>query len=168
VDDACRDEDGFEEGLEAVLVDVDVYKTLADESASKIVFTEDVVLLAAFAGGGRGRGRVVDGDEEFAFQHDVEGGVAKAVFGVATGHADKRVRRLGDKDAREEATVLSRSFAVGEFGGGVAGVHAEATPCTVSGCLEEEVVGSLVRWNMVGDSDGGDGWKGMLESAEGQ
>jgi hypothetical protein len=89
VDDACRDEDGFEEGLEAVLVDVVVYKTLADESASKIVFTEDVVLLAAFAGGGRGR--VVDGDEEFAFQHDVEGGVAKAVFGVATGHADKRV-----------------------------------------------------------------------------
>ena len=31
-------------GLEAVLVDVVVYKTLADESASKIVFTEDVVL----------------------------------------------------------------------------------------------------------------------------
>lgn len=44
MDDACRDEDGFEEGLEAVLVDVVVYKTLADESASKIVFTEDVVL----------------------------------------------------------------------------------------------------------------------------
>ena len=58
------------------------------------------------------------------------------------------------------------SAGVGEGGGCGVGVKSEAVPGTVGGHFCEEVVDALVVWDTVGDGDGSDGGKGVLEPLE--